>query len=168
MTNWNLHLDFHGCLQEYIQNLTLYLPLRPDFITIFSVSWNYTTILSTQVINIKVVSHPLGPTTHQVLSTLYLMYFLGPTSPLHPTSALVQDLRISHLDYCNRLLIGLLISDFAMDWDRGYTSKRAGSKLGLWSKLKRNHGVSKILSDNIKIPKIRIVASAKPNMLFFT
>lgn len=89
--------------------------------------------------NMKFVSHPLGPTTHQILPTLYL--FLGPTSLLHLTSASVQYLRISHPDYCNRTLIGVLISDFALDWDRGYSLKRADSKFGLWSKLKRNHGV---------------------------
>lgn len=141
--NWNLHLDTHRYLKEHIQNSTLYLPLKPNFISIFTVSWNGTTFLNTQTRNMKLVSHPLGPTTHRILPALYVIYFLSPPSPLHLTSALVWSFGISHPGYCSRFLIGLLISDLALDWGKGYNFKRADSRLGLWSKLNRNHGVSK-------------------------
>lgn len=85
----------HRYLKEHIQSSTHYLPLRPDFISVFSVSWSGTTFLSTQVSNVKLVSHPSDPTTHQGLPTLHLIYFVSHTSPVHLTSALVQNLRIS-------------------------------------------------------------------------
>lgn len=74
VSNWNLHVDTHRCLKEHIQNSTSNLPLKPNFISIFFVSWNGTTFLNTQARNMKPVSHFLGPTTHQILPAVYTLF----------------------------------------------------------------------------------------------
>ena len=77
-----------------------------------------------------------SPRGHKELGMTEPRHFLSMhthkcSSHLHLASALVQHLGSSHPDDCNRLITGLLISDLAMDWARGYRPKRAGGNLGL-------------------------------------